>query len=155
MMAGESGTGPRIVFAAVVAFCGKRTADGRTIVAPEGFRCPVRALPVPVFGWEEPRNAVQVGQINEAYVIDNRITVFGHMSTGPVARTCAGRLSAGTHFLEIDMDHIQYETMNQSVTETGEVSADLQLVSWRLTSAFVGDRPCWDLPPVQIEELTR
>jgi len=159
MMMGENGTGPRTVFAAVVAFTGKRTQDGRVIIAPEGFRCPV-SEDIPVMGWvEEPsgvRLAVRIGKINEAYVIDGRITVFGHLDQTPRARKFTALMADGSHGLEVDFDHVTMEFMNEVVgAEDLPVTGDVHMVSWRLRAAFVGDRPCWVLPPVQIEEITR
>jgi hypothetical protein len=161
MMAEEYGTGLRIVFAAVVAFTGKRTSDGRVIVAPEGFHCPTRALPLPVVGWIDAAGGylarVQVGRINEAYVIDGRIIVFGHLETTPEAKPFVDQLITGTHVLEIDLVDVQAEIMNQPVSEDEFLgaSADCHLVSWSLAAAHIGDRPSWDLPRVQVEELTR
>jgi hypothetical protein len=160
-MAEETGTGLRIVFAAVVAYTGRRTADGRVIVAPEGFRCPARALPLPIYGvtlpgGEYPAREI-VGRINEAYVIDGRIIVFGHLDTTPVAKPFVDRLKDGTDFLEIDLSDVQAEMMNLPVeqNEWAGASADCHLVRWSLAAAHVGDHPCWDLPRVQVEELTR
>jgi hypothetical protein len=159
MMAEENATGARTVFAAVVAFTGKRTPDGRVIVAPEGFRCPA-SEDIPVMGWtEEPsgvRFAVRIGKISEAYVIDGRITVFGHLDQTPRARKFTALLADGSHRLEIDFDHVTMEFMNEVVgAEELPVAGDVHMVNWRLRAAFVGDKPCWDLPPVQIEEMTR
>jgi len=160
-MAGETGTGNRIVFAAVVAFTGRRTPDGRVIEPPEGFRCPTAKLPLPVYGWEPDDHgnmfAVRVGQIDEAYVIENRMTVFGHMDFTELGRKYAALLNEGSHFLEIDLDDIQYEMDGIAWTrKPGEIvtsSPDMKITSWRLAAAHIGTSPSWDLPPVQIEEL--
>lgn len=160
MMAEENGTGLRTVFAAVVAFTGRRTADGRVIVAPEGFRCPSRALPLPVMGWPDVagESPDRVGRINEAYVIDGRIIVFGHLDTTPEAKPFVDRLKDGTHVLEIDLSDCQFEIANRPVDEGDwpvDIGTDIKVVSWALAAAHIGDKPSWDLPPVQIEELTR
>lgn len=160
-MAEETGSGLRIVFAAVVAYTGRRTADGRVIVAPEGFRCPARALPLPILGWADEGTdhpyAVPVGRINEAYVIDGRMIVFGHFNTTDVAKPFVDRLRDGTDVLEIDLSDVQAEMMNLPVEENewAGASADCHLVRWSLAAAHVGNRPSWDLPRVQVEELTR
>lgn len=162
MMAEETGTGLRIVFAAVVAFTGRRTADGRVIVAPEGFHCPTRSLPLPIIGWadedtDDP-HTVTVGRINEAYVIDGRIIVFGHMESTPTAKPFVDQLTTGTHVLEIDLADCQFEFNNTPIAENDwedDVAANIHVVMWALAAAHIGNRPCWDLPRVQIEELTR
>jgi hypothetical protein len=160
-MAGENMTGVRFTFAAVVAFTGKPASGGQMmLIAPEGFRCPTLALPLPVFGWESEGNAVQVGGIEEAYVVDGRVIVFGHLGTGPVARRSADRLVTGTHFLKIDLTHVQTEYLNEPLSEsTPDIAGAVHIVCWTLASAFITSfadaRPVWDLPPVQIEEMIR
>jgi hypothetical protein len=150
MMAGENETGTRTVFAAVVAFTGKPTADRRVIVAPEGFRCPARSYPLPVYGWApftgELNIAVQVGRIDEAYVIDGRVIVFGHLSLDDETRPFVDQLAAGTHVLEIDLGDVGMEHNAETATTT--------MLTWSLAAVHIGDRPCWNLPPVQIETLT-
>ncbi len=154
--------GNRIVFAAVVAFTGKRTPDGRVLTAPEGFRCPARAFPLPVFGWQPFTDgiqiAVQAGVIEEAYVVAGRIITFGRLDTAPEFTPFVQQLRDGTHRLEIDLTNVQMEMSGRPVGEgvweiEGAMSADLHLVSWRLAAAHIGDKPSWDLPPVQIEDL--
>ena len=158
-MAGENGTGIRFTFAAVVAFTGKATLDRRVLVAPEGFRCPTLALPLPVYtrGERDGSSAsVLVGRIDEAYVVDGRVIVFGHLNTDKTAREWADRLAAGTHFLEIDLTHVQAEYLNEPLSEsTPDIASAIHIVCWTLAAAFIGEHPYWDLPPVQIEEMVR
>jgi hypothetical protein len=129
----------RIAFAAVVAITGKPCKDGRTLVTPEGFVCPSRPYPLPVYGRGSNGRAVAVGHIETASIVDHRVIVFGHLFNTLEAVPFTHRLEAGTAWLEIDVD--------QWLAETAEVE-------WMLAAAFVGDKPAWDLPPVQIEELS-
>lgn len=151
--------GARTVFVAVVAFTGQRTQDGRVVVAPDGFRCPTRALPLPVLGWMDDGEltwTVNVGMIEEAYVVDRRIVVFGRLDTDPRAQPFVRQLKDGTHRLKIGFSDMQFELLGSPVPEgewEDEASADLMMVGWSLSAAFVSDHPAWDLPPVQIEDM--
>lgn len=150
---------PRIVFAAIVALIGTPTKDGRTLAAPEGFMCPVRELPLPVL-WTPPNHFGEViptrtvGKIEQAYVIDKRLIVFGHIFRIPEGEYIANQLAAGSRQLEIDIDSGKgMFDLEPDFLETG--AGEVTFTDWRLRSAWVGSNPCWNLPPVQIEEITR
>lgn len=152
---------PRIVFAAVVAYTEKISKDGRMLAAPEGFMCPVRQLPVPVL-WTPPnrdgkaRPSCRIGEIESAYVVDRRVITFGHLDdTEEIRQGVVPLLQSGAWFLEIDMDagDIQYG-LDPLLPEQGP-TGPVVFKSWKLLAAWIGDHPCWDLPHVQVEEITR
>lgn len=155
---------PRIVFAAVVAFTGKATKDGRILFTPEGFACPVRKLPLPVL-WTPPnrngapRQTIPVGRIEQAYVIDHRLITFGHLDdTEEIRESVVPVLQDGSRFLEIDIvsDSVDYsftpETAEQEPTGQQEHTI---FRKWKLSAAWIGSDPSWDLPRVQVEVITR
>lgn len=158
-MAGENATGARTVFAAVVALIGKPTKDGRILAAPEGFLCPVKEFPLPVL-WTPPNHHGEVtptktvGKIENAYVIDNRLITFGHLFRTEEGAFIASQLAEGSRQLEIDIDSGKgMFDLEPDFLETG--AGEITFTEWRLRSAWIGSNPCWDLPPVQIEEMTR
>lgn len=153
----------RIVFTAIVAYTGRTTLDNRMLRAPEG---PVvhRPYPLPVFGWtgartpENPGQPVHVGSIESTAVCDNRLITFGRMFTSPEARPFVERLASGTSWLEIDVDRVTTDPPLDARSGAVDVLATeialMEFAAWRLTSAYIGESPAWDLPPVQIEEFT-
>lgn len=146
----------RIVFAAIVAYTDRPTEDGRMLATPEG---PLlhRPYPLPVFGWlgerteEDPGRVVSVGLVEQAAVCDHRLIVFGRLSAAAEDRHFIDSLAAGTSWLEIDVEHIKAELLEPIGTATAPVS---RFTGWKLVAAHIGEAPCWDLPPVQIEEFT-
>lgn len=154
---------PRLVFAAVVAFTDRITKDGRILATPEGFVCPARALPAPVL-WTPPNQSgqpvptEQVGTIGEAFVIDHRLIVFGHLDESDRGREVFRMLDEGSRFLEIDIDSgdmlYDLDPLGDNLYLTKPVGPVI-FKSWKLTGAWVGSEPCWDLPRVQVEEITR
>lgn len=155
---------PRIVFAAVVAYTDRITKDGRILSTPEGFVCPVRQLPVPVL-WTppnhngKPRQTIPVGRIEQANVIDHRVIVFGRLDeTEEIRESVVPMLQDGSRLLEID---ITSSEVDQFVEPLGEDPFLMNQVgpvifkSWKLSAAWVGTEQCWDLPRIQIEEITR
>jgi hypothetical protein len=153
---------PRIVFAAVVAFTDKVTRDGRMLVTPESFRAPVvlgRELPVL---WTPPNQngrampTLNAGMIEQAYVVDKRVIAFGHLhETTAVKTMVVPMLQSGARFLEIDVDSgdMQYD-LQSTVLDPVPVGPVI-FKSWKLRAAWVGPTPAWDLPLVQVEEITR
>lgn len=138
----------RLVFAALVAYTDRPTTDGRVLVTPPGFMCPARDYPLPVFGRDEEFGmAYRVGDIEAASVVDHRLIAFGRMYTTGRAKMFTDQLRDGTHRLEIDV----------TALETARADRDDQvtvIARWELASAYIGDRPCWNLPPVQMEDMT-
>lgn len=140
----------RIAFAAIVAYLDRATDDGRLLVAPEILLH--HAYPLPVFGYNAATGQRdRVGMIEIAAVCDRRLIVFGRMTTGPEAKPYVDRLSEGSAWLELDLSHIETETEEPTNTDPDPVT---RFTSWSLACATIGESPCWDLPPVQIEEFT-
>jgi hypothetical protein len=155
---------PRIVFAAVVAFTEKITKDGRVLVTPEDFhvRPGSHGYPLPVM-WTPPNHggkpvqSVRVGVIEEAYVIDHRLITFGHIDESEHGRRVAELLDSGQWFLEIDIDSgsMTYDLDPMPAPFEAVPVGPVIFKDWRLRAAWVGTQPCWDLPSVQIQEITR
>jgi hypothetical protein len=135
----------RIVFIAIVGRIGVPTNDGRVLEDQDVLDH--RPYPLPVFGrWEgNGFHRPQIGVIESAAVVDRRLIVFGRMFTGIEAAPYVERLALGQAWLEIDLSYGSWET---------GPGQPYRFTQWSLTAAAVGDHPCWDLPPVQIEELT-
>jgi hypothetical protein len=136
----------RIVFAAIVAFTDRPTYDGRRLIGPGTTACPLwehAQYPLPVFvpGREK------IGEIELASIVDHRLTVFGRLSTSPVHRRFIEPLLDGSARLEIEI--------RGGTTEFPEHTPEMWHLDWGLTCVVIGTNPCWDLPPVQIEEFVR
>lgn len=154
---------PRIVFAAVVGYTDRETADHRILSTPESFRCPVdrrTGFPLPVI-WTppnhhgKPRQSYPVGRIEEAYVVDRRIIVFGHLiTTEEVRQGLVPMLAGGAWVLEIDIDSKDVSYDLDPDPFVPEPVGPVLFTGWTLRAAHVGPGGVWDLPPVQIEELT-
>lgn len=151
---------PRIVFAAIVAFTDKQTRDRRILATPKGFMCPARDLPLPVL-WMPPNHKGKaaasrpVGRIEQAYVIDKRLIIFGCLDQTEDGVHIASRFSEGSRQLEIDVisGHAVYDLDPATDPLFADPAGPITFTDWKLTCAWVGSSPCWDLPPVQIEEL--
>jgi hypothetical protein len=151
---------PRIVFAAVSAFTDKITKDGRILATPEDFHVLIgSALPILLTRPKVPQDAtVRVGLIEKAYVVDRRLIVFGHLDETEHGREVMDLFASGRWFLEIDIDSgdmtYDLEPFPGSYGEPVPVGPVI-FKNWKLRAAHVGTEPCWDLPPVQIQEITR
>lgn len=152
---------PRIVFCAIVAFTEKITKDGRMLSTPEGFKCPVKQLPMPVL-WTPPnrgglsRPSEPIGVIESAFVVDHRLITFGRLDgTEEVRGSVVPMLKDGSRFLEIDVDGAEMDyDLDPLMPELEQVPVGpIIFRKWRLRAAWIGDRPCWDLPRVQVEEI--
>jgi hypothetical protein len=137
------------VFAAIVALTYVRSNDQSFALSTPstGFNCPALSYPMPVMD----KAGTHIGDIEVASVVDHRIVAFGHFFHTQDAERAVTKLVNVTARLEID---ITGGTRTTCVDlETGK---PYDVVSgWSLMSATVGSRPAWNLPPVQIEELTR
>lgn len=150
-----------INFAAVVAYTDKIAKDGRMLAGPEGFRCPVNLpFPLPVL-WIPPNHRGvsvpmrNVGMIKEAFVVDHRVIVLGHLFREGDGPQLAGLLRGGSRFLEIDVDSgdMTYY-LDPLMPELEQIPVGpVIFTKWKLRCAWVGTSPCWDLPPAQFEEI--
>jgi hypothetical protein len=152
---------PRIVFAAVVAFTDKVTRDGRIMATPENFDVltggPVPVMWTPANHGGVPVPTIRIGLIEKAYVVDHRLIAFGHLDETEHGRQAMELLSSGRWFLEIDIDSgdMTYD-LDPLLPELEQIPVGPVIFkNWKLRAAWVGTGPCWDLPPVQIQEITR
>lgn len=150
------------VFAAIVAYTEKITKDGRMLATPEDFhvRASGNGFPVPVL-WTPPDKdgkpvpTIYAGLIREAYVIDKRLIVFGEINRTDRGPEVVDLLLSGSWFLEIDVDagDMSYD-LDPLLPELEQVPVGpVIFTGWKLRAAWVGTQPCWDLPPVQIQEI--
>jgi len=156
---------PRTVFAAVVAFTERLTKDGRILATPDDFHVSAgtHGYPLPIM-WTPPNHGgkpvptLRVGLIEEAYIVDRRLITFGHIDRTERGNEVTALLGSGTWFLEIDIDSgdMKYDLdpLSASLGEAVPVGPVI-FHGWKLRAAWVGTQPCWDLPPVQIQEITR
>jgi hypothetical protein len=150
---------PRIVFAAVVAFTEKITRDGRILTTPEDFHV-LTGSALPIL-WTPPNHGgvpvptVRVGLIEKAYVVDHRLITFGHIDETENGRRVADLLGTGQWFLEIDIDPGDATYFAEPSFDEIRTVGPVIFQTWRLRAAYVGTEPCWALPKVQIQEITR
>jgi hypothetical protein len=139
----------RIVFVAIIGRTGELTTDGRILDAPDG---PIRhgEYPIPVLGeFTGDGGREVVGTIEQLAACDRRIIAFGRLDHRLEFEHYVIRLGRGDAFLQLDLTHTRVTTERSTVfTQTAT-----RFSEWSIASVTVGNRPCWALPPVQIEEL--
>lgn len=148
---------PRTVFAAVIAFTDKPTKDGRTLATPEGFLCPVRRPLVPVLWTTRNRGTHRVGEIEKSYVVDRRLIVFGKLHPTPEGREAATLIRDHGWGFEIDVQSGDpVFDLDPALDPVGtDQHPEITFKNWELFAVWLGIDPCWDLPPVQMEEVRR
>jgi hypothetical protein len=142
-------------FHAVTAFLGVDTSDGRCLMPlPEGM--PLTSdLPLPVVAQQEItgrtyRTTVSVGYADTAYVdTANHLHVAGVLYDDHTSQAFARLLARGKRWMELNMDRA---VGRHEFGSDDPMTEDVRFVMdrWRVRALYVGKRPCWDLPPVQV-----